>query len=248
VWRRRPDGADPLVIGHRGASAHATENTLAAFARARSDGADGVELDVLLCGSGEVVVFHDDDLARLAGRPDRIARTSYQELRGVSLPGGERIPLLAEVLAATGPDLLVNVELKASGLTRGAIAALVDGVAAVVADAGAGARVLVSSFNPFAVGAWMRRVPTVGAGLLFERDAPLPLRRGWAARWLQPVAVHPEIVLCTPGRVAGWRRRGYMVNVWTVDGREPVRACRALGVDAVITNDPALTRSLLSAE
>jgi hypothetical protein len=133
---------------------------------------------------------------------------------------------------ATGPDLLVNVELKASGLTRGAIAALVDGVAAVVADAGAGARVLVSSFNPFAVGAWMRRVPTVGAGLLFERDAPLPLRRGWAARWLQPVAVHPEIVLCTPGRVAGWRRRGYMVNVWTVDGREPVRACRALGVDA----------------
>jgi glycerophosphoryl diester phosphodiesterase len=63
---------------------------------------------------------------------------------------------------------------------------------------------------------------------------------------LQPVAVHPEIVLCTPARVAGWRRRGYMVNVWTVDGPGKVRACRDLGVDAVITNDPARTRSLLS--
>ncbi len=235
------------MLGHRGASAHATENTLAAFARARTDGADGVELDVLLCGSGEVVVFHDDDLLRLAGRPDRIDSTPYQELRGVALPGGERIPLLAEALAVTGPDLMVNVELKASGVTRRQIDALVERVAGVVAEAGAGDRVLVSSFNPFAVGAWMRRVPAVRAGLLFEREAPLPLRRAWAARWLRPAALHPEQILCTPARVAGWHRRGYMVSVWTVDGPEAVRACRDMGVDALITNDPGRTRALLSA-
>jgi glycerophosphoryl diester phosphodiesterase len=249
VWRRRSDGVQPpgtpLVLGHRGASAHATENTLAAFARARTDGADGIELDVLLCGSGEVVVFHDDDLARLAGRPERIASLSRQELRGVLLPGGERIPLLSEALDVTGPELLVNVELKAAGLGPGAIAILVERVAAAVADAGAGSRVLVSSFNPLAVRAWMRKVPSVAAGLLFEREAPLPLRRGWAARWLRPAALHPELVLCTPARVAAWQRRGYMVNVWTVDGPEAVGACRAMGVDAVITNDPARTRALL---
>src|SRR5262249_33669863 len=74
-WSRRSAGVSesaPLAIGHRGASALCTETTLAAFRRAADDGADGVELDVLCCTTGEVVVFHDDDLARLAGRADRI--------------------------------------------------------------------------------------------------------------------------------------------------------------------------------
>jgi glycerophosphoryl diester phosphodiesterase len=70
AWGRR-DGV-PLVIAHRGASALAVENTLAAFAAAAAAGADGVELDVRLCATGEVVVFHDADLRRLAGRADRI--------------------------------------------------------------------------------------------------------------------------------------------------------------------------------
>ena len=56
----------PLVIAHRGASADAVENTRAAFRLAREQSADGVELDVLRCGSGEVVVVHNDDLVRLA--------------------------------------------------------------------------------------------------------------------------------------------------------------------------------------
>src|SRR5258708_34834961 len=72
TWGGRAAGARPLVVGHRGASARAPENSVEAFARARADRADGVELDVLRCGTGEVVVFHDDDLARLGGRPDRI--------------------------------------------------------------------------------------------------------------------------------------------------------------------------------
>jgi len=83
VWRRRNGGELPLIIGHRGASAVESENSVAAFARARADGADGVELDAMICGTGEVVVFHDDDLARLGGRPERIGETSFAVLRGV---------------------------------------------------------------------------------------------------------------------------------------------------------------------
>ena len=75
----------PLIIGHRGASAHAPENSLEAFSRAAADGADGVELDVLRCATGEVVVFHDDDLARLGGRAERIAALSLAELRALRL-------------------------------------------------------------------------------------------------------------------------------------------------------------------
>src|SRR5262245_51611322 len=103
MWGPRPAGAGPLVIGHRGASARAPENSVEAFARARTDGADGVELDVLCCATGEVVVFHDDDLVRLAGRPERIDALSLAALREVHLQGGARIPTLEEAFEACGP-------------------------------------------------------------------------------------------------------------------------------------------------
>jgi glycerophosphoryl diester phosphodiesterase len=246
VWQPRRPGEGPLILGHRGASALETENTLAAFRRARSDGADGVELDVLLCATGEVMVFHDDDLARLAHRPERIAETPYEALREVRLPSGTTIPTLEEALEACGPAMLVDVELKAARIGPRAIAALVEAVARTVERAGAGGRVLISSFNPWAVRRWMRRAPGVRAALLFERDAPLPLRRAWLAPWLRPFALHPELVLCSPERVAAWKRRGYMVSVWTVDDPVALLACRAMGVDGVITNDPARARAVLS--
>lgn len=235
------------MLGHRGASAQATENTLAAFRQARAAGADGVELDVMLCASGEVVVFHDDDLKRLGGRPERIAVMPYRSLRDLPLAGGGTIPLLEEVFDACGPDLLVNVELKVNEIDPRGTGALVDAVAAVVKRLGVGPRVLVSSFNPWAVWVWTRRVPEIPAGLLFERSSVLPLRRAWLATVIRPFALHPELVLCDPARVAAWKRRGYMVSVWTVDDPGALAACRRMGVDAVITNDPARARAALNA-
>ena len=235
-----------MVIAHRGASALETENTVPAFARARAEGADGVELDVMTCGTAELVVFHDDDLTRLAGRPERIPDTSFAALREVKLSSGARIPTLDEVFEACGPEMLVNVELKVPTRGRAVLGPLVDRVAEAVTRAGAGGRVLVSSFNPLAVWLWTRRMPAVPAGLLFEREAALPLRRAWAAPLLRPFAMHPEMVLCTEERVAAWHRRGYMVNVWTVDDPAQLAACRKMRIDGVITNDPKRTRALLS--
>ena len=233
MWRRRSDAELPLVIGHRGASAVESENSLAAFARARADRADGVELDVMTCGTGEVVVFHDDDLVRLGARPEKIAETSFAVLRGLALTSGAKIPTLEEVFEACGPDMLVNVELKARGPSPAGLAPLVDRVADIIERAGAGARVLVSSFHPWAVRLWMRRLPAVPAGLLFESESSLPLRRAWAATWLRPFALHPEYVLCNTERVAAWHRRGYMVNVWTVDDAAMLASCRRMRVDSV---------------
>src|SRR5882757_8311365 len=96
----RSSGGNPLVIGHRGASTNVIENTVEAFARARADGADGVELDVSLCATGEVVVFHDDDLRRLANRLERVDALSLAALRDVKLPAGGRIPTLDEAFEA----------------------------------------------------------------------------------------------------------------------------------------------------
>src|SRR5512138_1747669 len=111
----------PIVHGHRGASADAPENTLAAFRLAMAQGADGVELDVWRCASGEVVVFHDDDATRIAGSPLRPKDATLAELRALDVGAhrgeafrGERIPLLDEVLEAL-PSAVVNVELKSKG-------------------------------------------------------------------------------------------------------------------------------------
>jgi glycerophosphoryl diester phosphodiesterase len=236
-----------LIIGHRGASALEPENSLEAFRRAEADGADGVELDVLRCATGEVIVFHDDDLVRLGGRPERIADLSLAQLRGLRLSSGAALPTLEEVLSACGPRLLVNVELKAMGVPWFEIQALVEAVAAIVDRPSVASRILISSFHPYAIAAWQRRLPTVPAGLLFEKDAPLPLRRAWALPFLRPFSVHPEAVLCDVASVRHWHRRGMRVNVWTVDAPGELRRLAASDVDGLITNDPAAARRALAA-
>jgi glycerophosphoryl diester phosphodiesterase len=249
VWQRRASETSgrPLVIGHRGASALEPENSIAAFTRAARDGADGIELDVLCCATGEVVVFHDDDLTRLGGRPERVADLSCSALRQVTLTSGASIPTLEEVLEACPPPLLVNVELKTSGYLDRGIGALVERVAAVIQRTGTQGqgRILVSSFHPLAIWAWRRRAPHIPAGLLFEAGGPLPLRRAWARHWVHPQALHPESVLCTPAEVRRWHRLGYMVNVWTVDDPGALRALSAMGADGIITNDPARARAVI---
>lgn len=110
-WPARADGR-PLTIAHRGASAHAAENTLAAFRVAAELGADMWEIDVQLTADGIGVISHDADLARLTGRPERIADLSFAELRRLE----PEIPSLTETIAlAHDLDQSLYVELKAAG-------------------------------------------------------------------------------------------------------------------------------------
>lgn len=243
AWGRARQGALPLVVGHRGASAHELENTLAAFRRARADGADGVELDVQRALTGEVVVFHDDDLARLAGRPGAIPAMPFAELREVRLGGGHYIPTLSDAIEELGPTLLVNIELKAPHVLPGL--RLVGPVAALVRKHGLGGRALVSSFHPAVLAAFRAFAPEIPTGYLFYADQALPLRRGWPAKVLRPLAMHPEHILATAPRVATWHARGLAVNVWTVDDEHELRRLAAVGVDGIITNDPSRARRAL---
>src|ERR1044071_4382596 len=103
----------PLVIAHRGASAHAPENTLAAFRRALEVGADGVEFDVRLSRDGVPAVIHDSTLERTGGRADKVSKLTALELQDVDVGSwfnrkhperadqafaDERVPLLTQVL------------------------------------------------------------------------------------------------------------------------------------------------------
>src|SRR5262249_30121844 len=136
------------ILGHRGASSDAPENTLAAFRLALDQRADGVELDARLCRSGEVVVFHDERLERLTGASGRVADTSWAELSRLEVHGGPtggssgRIPLLAEVLEALPRTAFVNVELKSEDWNGTRVAEAAGGL---IEAGGHGAHVIVSS-------------------------------------------------------------------------------------------------------
>lgn len=239
------------MIAHRGASADRPENTIAAFRFAAELGADAIELDVMRCGSGEVVVFHDDDLKRLAGRPDAVREAPLHALREARV-GGEPIPTLDEVLEAAGPAMLVNVELKSpevSGLAAHLGLARDDGlaleVARILSRHGCAARALVSSFDPLQLLRFRRAAPHVPVGLLFHDELARPLREGWAARLLRTQAVHPEGKQIAARAVAAWHAAGRAVNVWTVDDPREIAFLAAVGVDGVITNRPDVARVAL---
>jgi glycerophosphoryl diester phosphodiesterase len=231
-------GARPLVLGHRGASAQAPENTLAAFRLAMEQGADGVELDVQRCATGEVVVLHDEDTRRVAGEAVRVVDAPAAALRSLDVGAwkgdrfrGQRIPLLEEVLEEL-PGAVVNVELK------GRDPRLAAAAAEVLRRAGAAPRALVSSFDPRLLSAFRRAAPEVARGLLVEDDRWWRLRAALGLRIARPGAIHPAASLVTAARARRWREAGLSVNVWTVDGPAEVKRLAALGAGAVITNVP----------
>lgn len=243
----RPPGR-PLVLGHRGASATAPENTIAAFRLACEEGADGVELDVRRCRTGEVVVFHDADARRIAGEPLRIDAATLAELRALDAGAhrgerfrGERVPLLAEALEAL-PNALVNVELKTGGRDLRLAAA----TAQVIRAHGAGDRVIVSSFDYRLLVAFRVAAPELPVGLLFERNERWKLTTALAIRLLGPAAVHPDRALVTPARARRWTDRGLGMNVWTVDDPEEARRLAALGATALVTNVPGRIAAALA--
>lgn len=101
-----------LVFGHRGFGGKYTENSLQAFKQAVSLGVDGVELDVWVCKTGELVVFHDRTLERLTKGQGNVFDKTFSELRALKLPNNEQIPTLSEVLAQIKYACVVNIELK----------------------------------------------------------------------------------------------------------------------------------------
>jgi glycerophosphoryl diester phosphodiesterase len=238
-------GNRPLVYAHRGASADAPENTLAAFRLALQQGADGIELDAQRCASGEVVVVHDESLLRTTGRDALVTRTPWSELRALDAGAwkaqqfrGEGVPLLAQVLEAF--PRLVNVELKCETADDGGLTAE---VVRIVREAGAADRVLLSSFNPVCLWRARLRAPRIPRALLFERDQRWVLRSGLSAPLVGALALHPEHVLATPERVSRWRKRGYSLACWTVDDPDAAARLYGSGVGAFITNRPSLLRA-----
>lgn len=235
-WQR-PAGQRPFVLGHRGLTTRATENTLAAFEGALQAGADGVEFDVRLTQDGAVVAVHDATLTRITRGSHKapIAELSLAELRAVALPCGQRISTLDEVLAwSERHQCRLNVELKHEGHDP---ARLVAGVADATAARGSPGRLLFSGFDKATLVELAAQLESYVVAWLTEHPADLGAAEALGARGI--LAMHPKHSLLNQASFAFLRQRFDLINTWTVNDPERIAVLARLGVDGIITDDPA---------
>ena len=234
----------PTIFAHRGASAHAPENTLAAFELALAEGADGIELDAKLSGDGHVVVIHDATVDRTTDRQGRVRDISLAELRSLDAGGffaeqyrGEKVPTLEEVFEALGKRMFVNVELTNYN-TPGDH--LVESVCMLVKKCGLQKQVLFSSFFASNLSKARGLLPEVPRGLLAFNGLLGAWARSFGFAFGRYQALHPNLKDVTPQQVQRVHRLKRRVHVWTVNTAEDMRRLFNWDVDGLFTDDPQL--------
>ncbi len=230
------------IIAHRGASAYAPENTLAAIDLSLRMGATEVEFDVHQTKDGRLAVIHDADLRRVAASRRRIGSMTLGELRSFDVgswfgPGfaAERVPSLDDVLDLLRGRALAHVELK--GGPR-AYPGYVENVLRTLRARGALGASVVSSFNRVLLRSLRRHDPKVEIGVL----TPFAIGSGYLrlAHELKAASLDVSHRRVSRRMVEAAHARGIKVLVYTVNDAAAAERLGAMGVDGVFTNHPNL--------
>jgi len=240
------------IVGHRGNSAHAPENTIESFRQAIAAGAECVELDVHLSADGVAVVIHDPTLDRTTDASGAVASLPIDRIRqadggarftrdGRSFPyrgTGLLVPTLEEVLRDLG-DVPLLVEIKTSAASREA--------RRLIERYGAESRCVVESFDAAALEPFRGSRIAIGASSTdVKRLLPRVLTR-------QPVPSLPYAFMCIPRWQGGvrvpiaslvrlTRPAGCLVHVWTINDPAVAARLRRVGVHGIVSDDPGLMR------
>ncbi|SDO88254.1 glycerophosphoryl diester phosphodiesterase [Halomonas shengliensis] len=238
-----PDIALPRLLAHRGLSAHAPENTLAAVRAAHDAGCDWVELDVQLLGDGTPVIWHDATVLRCSDGRGRLAELDLPAARRLDVGAwfgdafrGERIATLAEMLALIAElGMGLNLELK---VNRGrSAAALVESALPKALDALPPERLIVSSFDDDALACAREIAPPsrLALGVLFEG-----MTRDWRARCeaVSAFGVHADWRRLSRRGAAAVKAEGYALLCYTPNDPAAFANRWGWGVDAAISDDP----------
>lgn len=227
---------NPVIVAHRGASATAPENTLAAFQEAIAQKADGIELDVQLTRDGVPVVFHDDSLRRLTGKPGKPTAKTWSELQPLRVLGSdERIPRLIDVLVLTRGRVVVQIELK-----RGV---RVAPVVAAIRQARAASWVILASFEVNLVREAAELAPRIPRMLISEgRRSPKVILRQLGESQAAGLSVNYRAVRDRK-YVAYFQALGFSVWCWTVNDRRVAKRLMGWEIDGLLGDNPALLRN-----
>lgn len=227
--------ARPRTVGHRGASALAPENTLRAIELAIAHGLDMVEVDVHLSREGELMVIHDADLLRLAGRRDAVASLTAAELARVDLGDGQGVPRLVDVLALARGRLGVYVELKGvrTGFALGQL---------VRTGAAEGVELVSGSFDAPLVEELRAAAPDVPRSVLFRQTSTGSMVE--TCRAVGATYAHPCFRPLDAPFVAALHDAGLLVMAPHTNDPVEARAFAEAGIDVLATDDPAVLTSL----
>jgi len=246
----------PLIIGHRGASAVAPENTMAAFREAIAVGADGIEFDVRLTRDGVPVVIHDSTLRRTGGLSQRIADLTWSEVAKVDVGSwfsrsfaNETVPSLAELFTLfEANNSTLYLEMKCDSAAE--YAPLAAACCELIDQRDLKERVVVECFQLPALKIVSELSSDIKTVALFEPSISNPsvlsdqsiinkaVNVGAAA-----LALHHR--LARRSLIEKAKDLGLHIAVWTVDDPAWIERARTLGIDALITNNPAKFRNVL---
>ena len=246
----------PLIVAHRGASALAPENTLAAFGRAVKDGAEGIEFDVRLAKNGVAVVFHDATLNRTGLRDGNISDYTSADLANVDIGSWfnkmapqslnseyslQRVSTLAETLDFLKDFKgLIYIELKCGDADVGD---LVAAVCEACQESKLSRQIIIKSFKMAVIPRVRLLCPELKTAALFAPKIMTILRK---EKHLVKIAeefgaselsIHYSLATRKLMEKAG--KRGLPVTIWTADNPRWVKRGIKLGLNAIITNDPA---------
>lgn len=223
---------EPLVIGHRGAMGHETENTLPSIQKAMDLGVDMIEIDVFKIKSGEIVVFHDDKLDRLTNAPGNIEDYYIFDLRKVIVDGGHKIPMLQDVLKLIDNKVALNIELKGAG-TADRVNHIMNSY--IENRNWSAENFIISSFNWNELKEMRKYNPNVAIAVLTEED---PVDAIPVAKELNAVAINPYFKNLDLEKANEIRDAGFKIYTWTVNEPADIEAMKRISVDGIITNFP----------
>lgn len=220
-----------LRIGHRGAMGHITENTVESIQKAIDLNCDVIEIDVFKIKSGELMVFHDDQLDRLTNATGNIEDYTYNELQKVKVNGVYQIPTLEKIIEVINRKAVLNIELKGNNTAEDTHLL----IQLFINKGWTNTDFIISSFNWGELEKMRNLNKTIDIAILTEEN---PVDAIAFALQINAVAINPYHKDLNVLNASKIREANLKIYPWTVNDPEDINRMKELKVDGIITNYP----------
>ena len=225
----------PIIFGHRGASNCEPENTLLAFERAFSDGAQGIEFDVRSTKDNKIVIIHDETINRTSNGTGKVKDFTLNELLIFNFGKNEKIPTLKEVLSKYGNKYWLNIEIKEEGLEQQ--------IVKLIKDHKISQKIVISSFL----------IPVLNKIKEFDKEIPTAFLYDFPMDDLDELIKEIDINGLHPGKnqvseelITNAHSKSLVVRSWTIDEISIAKEFSKIGIDGIITNNPKVIISAIT--